>query len=364
MPFASSACAPPSQFHARRPAAGRRVEARSNAGRLSCSTSPRSGSLQPRTLALSTGATIACSRSTRRTACRSGATISAPTTCQLSAAARALPNVPRIALTATADERTREEIASAQLARSTPRTFVAGFDRPNIRYTIARSRLNARQQLHCAFSMASTRATPASSTACRATQGGGDGRVAQRSRVRTPCRITPASTRTTRAEQPGPLPARGRRDHRGDHRLRHGHRQARRALRRAPRHAQERRSLLPGNRARRARRRTRRCLDGVRPAGRRTSCVRCSRIPRASEEHKRVERHKLDALLGWCEITSCRRHAAARATSATTARRAAAATAIPAWNRRQDAGTRTDDAAQKLHCRACTVRGNASAPGT
>ena len=27
----------------------------------------------------------------------------------------------------------------------------------------------------------------------------------------------------------------------------------------------------------------------------------------SSEEHKRVERHKLDALLGWCEATTCRR---------------------------------------------------------
>lgn len=29
----------------------------------------------------------------------------------------------------------------------------------------------------------------------------------------------------------------------------------------------------------------------------------------ADEGHKRIERHKLDALLGWCEITVCRRHA-------------------------------------------------------
>ena len=29
----------------------------------------------------------------------------------------------------------------------------------------------------------------------------------------------------------------------------------------------------------------------------------------ADERHKRIERHKLDALLGWCEITVCRRHA-------------------------------------------------------
>jgi ATP-dependent DNA helicase RecQ len=29
----------------------------------------------------------------------------------------------------------------------------------------------------------------------------------------------------------------------------------------------------------------------------------------AAEQHKRVERHKLDALLGWCEVTTCRRRA-------------------------------------------------------
>lgn len=30
---------------------------------------------------------------------------------------------------------------------------------------------------------------------------------------------------------------------------------------------------------------------------------------RAPEQQKRIERHKLDSLLGWCEITECRRHA-------------------------------------------------------
>jgi hypothetical protein len=55
---------------------------------------------------------------------------------------------------------------------------------------------------------------------------------------------------------PGPLPARRRPDHGGHHRLRHGHRQARRALRGPPGHAQEHRGLLPGNRPRRARRRS------------------------------------------------------------------------------------------------------------
>ncbi len=46
------------------------------------------------------------------------------------------PTVPRIALTATADQRTREEIAS-ELRLADARLFVSSFDRPNIRYTIA-----------------------------------------------------------------------------------------------------------------------------------------------------------------------------------------------------------------------------------
>ncbi len=46
------------------------------------------------------------------------------------------PHVPRIALTATADARTRAEIVR-QLALEEARTFTASFDRPNIRYTIA-----------------------------------------------------------------------------------------------------------------------------------------------------------------------------------------------------------------------------------
>ena len=46
------------------------------------------------------------------------------------------PDVPRIALTATADSRTRDEIASELNLKEAAR-FVASFDRPNIRYTIA-----------------------------------------------------------------------------------------------------------------------------------------------------------------------------------------------------------------------------------
>jgi len=55
------------------------------------------------------------------------------------------PEVPRIALTATADERTREEIIE-RLNLHDARRFVSSFDRPNIRYRVA-PRQNARRQL-------------------------------------------------------------------------------------------------------------------------------------------------------------------------------------------------------------------------
>ena len=64
---------------------------------------------------------------------------------QLSILHEYFPDVPRIALTATADERTRAEIIH-RLGLGEARQFIAGFDRPNIRYRIALKH-NARQQL-------------------------------------------------------------------------------------------------------------------------------------------------------------------------------------------------------------------------
>jgi len=63
----------------------------------------------------------------------------------LSLLAERFPNVPRIALTATADAPTRKDIVE-RLALSDGRTFVGGFDRPNIHYSIA-LRNSAREQV-------------------------------------------------------------------------------------------------------------------------------------------------------------------------------------------------------------------------
>ena len=64
---------------------------------------------------------------------------------QLSLLHERFPNVPRIALTATADLQTRVEIRH-RLALEDARVFVSSFDRPNIRYTIV-DKQDARQQL-------------------------------------------------------------------------------------------------------------------------------------------------------------------------------------------------------------------------
>jgi len=64
---------------------------------------------------------------------------------RLSVLADRYPQIPRIALTATADATTRKEILT-RLKLGSARVFISSFDRPNIRYRIA-ERDNARKQL-------------------------------------------------------------------------------------------------------------------------------------------------------------------------------------------------------------------------
>ena len=65
---------------------------------------------------------------------------------RLSALRERFPGVPRIALTATADEPTRREIVDRLGLRGAP-LFVSGFDRPNIRYSVI-PKNNPRKQFH------------------------------------------------------------------------------------------------------------------------------------------------------------------------------------------------------------------------
>ncbi|MDR0479962.1 MAG: RecQ family ATP-dependent DNA helicase, partial [Burkholderiaceae bacterium] len=64
---------------------------------------------------------------------------------QLSVLHERFPKAPRVALTATADALTRQEIVQ-RLALTDARIFVSSFDRPNIRYRIV-EKANARAQL-------------------------------------------------------------------------------------------------------------------------------------------------------------------------------------------------------------------------
>ncbi len=64
---------------------------------------------------------------------------------QLSILHERFPNVPRIALTATADELTRGEMIK-RLKLEDARIFISSFDRPNIRYSVVEKQ-DARQQL-------------------------------------------------------------------------------------------------------------------------------------------------------------------------------------------------------------------------
>ena len=174
----------------------------------------------------------------------------------------AFPAVPLLALTATADEPTRRDIVARLQPRPTRRSSPPAIDRPNLRYRVVAKR-SPRRPAAGASSPPSIRATPASSIASRATAVEETAAwLGARGRAALPYHAGLDSD-DARA-QPGALSERGGHDRRRDDRLRHGHRQAQCALRRPSRRAEESRSLLPGNRPRRARRAAGRRVDDLR----------------------------------------------------------------------------------------------------
>jgi len=122
----------------------------------------------------------------------------------LSVIAERFPDVPRIALTATADELTRKEIVERLGLAGAP-SFIASFDRPNIRYEIVEKQ-NAPAQLK---------------TFINERHSGDAGIVYCLSRAKVE---DIAATLTGACPPSGSLHQRGRRRDRRHHRVRHGDR--------------------------------------------------------------------------------------------------------------------------------------------
>jgi superfamily II DNA helicase RecQ len=169
------------------------------------------------------------------------------------------PNVPMVALTATADEVTRADIA-LQLFGNNVETFVLGFDRPNIHLKVEPKRNWHRQMLDfverhkgqsgIVYCLSRKRTEEAAELLCAA----GIRALAYHAGMDKDARGEPERVHD-RA---------GRRDGRDD-RVRDGYRQARRALRLSCRSTRQFGGVLSGIRPRRPRRQTGRGAHAVRP---------------------------------------------------------------------------------------------------
>jgi ATP-dependent DNA helicase RecQ len=151
---------------------------------------------------------------------------------QLGQLAELFPHVPRIALTATADMRTREEIVQRLHLQNAER-FLSSFDRPNIFYRIV-PKEQPRKQL---LAFLAERRSDAGIVYCLSRKKV-DETAAFLCEQGFPALPYHAGLAAETRGQPAPLPQRGRADHGRHHCVRHGHRQAQRALRRPPRPAQ------------------------------------------------------------------------------------------------------------------------------
>ena len=153
------------------------------------------------------------------------------------------PASPRMALTATADATTRDDILAKLAFDTGAERFVSRFDRPNIRYTV-RAKTDANAQLRAFLEEHRGEAGIVYAMTRKKTES-----IAEMLNARgftapaLPCR--PA--RRCPSSMSKPIPSRRRRHRRRHDRVRHGHRQARCPIRRPHRPAEECRGLLPGN---------------------------------------------------------------------------------------------------------------------
>ena len=213
------------------------------------------------------------------------------------------PGVPRMALTATADVRSREEIAD-RLVLEAPERFVASFDRPEIRYRVA-PKTDARRQLDAflrthddeagiVYCMSRKKVEQTAETLSLS------GRVALPYHAGLPAEVRAANQERFLREDGVIMVATiafGMGIDKPDVRFvvhldlpksMEGYYQE---TGRAGRDGMAAETLL---------------LYGLQDVVRIRQMVDASE---SDEERKRVERSKLDALLGWCELTECRRRA-------------------------------------------------------
>ncbi len=163
--------------------------------------------------------------------------------------AEIFPGVPRLAVTATADARTREDIRT-ELRLNGAREFVDSFARPELALSAERKRgQGARARPRAGGGAAGAVGRHLRRHARRGRRAGPEARRCRRPRARLSRR-----PRQGAAHRSAGAVSRGRRrGHGRDHRLRHGRRQAGRALRHPRRSAGVDRGLLAGDRPRRAR---------------------------------------------------------------------------------------------------------------
>ena len=173
---------------------------------------------------------------------------------------RRLGGVQTIALTATADVATRQDIMH-RLFDTEPRIFIHGFDRPNLRLAM-QSKDQTRRQLFAFLDKHRHESGIVYCASRNATEKlGGSAVPGGLPRDALSRRHDAGRPR----QQPGHLPSGRRSRDGGDGGVRHGNRQAGRAVRRPCGAAEIHRGLLPGDRPRRPRRRAGRHADALRP---------------------------------------------------------------------------------------------------